>query len=372
MTSSLAIKTSPDANGGVRKGAALPQTRMIDSIHDGKWRQFVSQHGSATVFHQSEWCEALTQTFGYQSRIHVIEDAGGEIKAAWPAMFVKSRLTGNRLVCMPFCHRAGPLTDSSEQIEALFSSLERDGKALGGESIEVRAWPPGVTVPKEMQRSDGYCTHFLDISDGHDVVMKGLNQNMRRSIRRAWKNGVTVRLARTNEDLMAFYRLYLDQRRRQRLLPQPEAFIRNIYEKLVVPGKGFIVIAEHEGRPISTLFAVGHNKTLMWTHSGATADARELLGTPATLWKSIEEACERGYTTFDFGRTACDDDGLLRFKEQWGATRHDLPYLYCGKASGVNTEEPSRLKKVVLDLYTRMAPDAIFTGLSRPLYRHLG
>ncbi len=346
-------------------------TVVIDPLADPRWPFFVGNHPEANVFHQPGWTSALVETFGYEPRVYGLEVDGG-IVAAWPAILVKSRLTGNRLVCLPLCHRAGPLIDSEEQGEQLLRSVVSEGGTMGVRSIEVRDWPRAIAPPQGLQRASLHVTHKLDISRGPESVTEGLSQNMRRSIRKAVKNGVTVRVGESYSDLRLFYRLYLDQRRQQGLLPQPEAFIQKVYEKFIVPGNGFMVLAEHDGSPVSGLLVVAHRATMTWTHSGALPLARDILATPLALWRSVEEGCSRGYATFDFGRTDAGDTGLLRFKEQWGASREDLSYYYHGRASGVNVAQPSHLKRLLLESYLRIVPERIVVRMSGRIYKHLG
>jgi hypothetical protein len=66
------------------------------------------------------------------------------------------------------------------------------------------------------------------------------------------------------------------------------------------------------------------------------------------MWKIIEVAYERGYTTCDFGRSETTAEGLLNYKNHWGAARLDLPYYSYGRLSGVNTVSlPKRCQTTV-------------------------
>lgn len=345
---------------------------LIDPVEDGRWPGFIGRHPAATPFHQPGWTSAVSEVFGYEPRFQVLEDTGGEILAAWPTMLVTSRLTGRRLVCLPFCHRAGPLIDSELQAKKLLRALVDDAKALRAGSVEVRDWPPGIPVPIDLQRVDLYATHFLDFSGGPDAVLRRLSHGPRIGILRARREGVTVRSSDDPRDLEAFYGLYVKQRRRQGLLPQPLSFIRKIYEKILLPGNGFIVMAEYQDKPICALIAIGHGSTITTTHSAADLLARRVLAMALAMWKVVEVGSDRGYTRYDLGRTGLEAAGLLNFKEQWGVQGVDLPYFYLGRRSGVNVGDRGRLRSLLLGAYTRFAPGPILLGLSKPMYRHLG
>ncbi len=343
---------------------------IVNPLMDSRWGDFVDQHPAANVFHQPGWTSSVTETFGYEPRFHVLE-RGNEIVAAWPTMLSRSRLTGNRLVCLPFCHRAGPLVDSTEQATLLAHALTKDASLNKVGSIETRDWPMEIEVPAEFCRTTISSTHILDLSPGIEAVTKSFSHGARYSIRRAQRNGVTVRLGDSEADVSIFYRLYLNQRRRQRLLPQPEAFVRKLYQNLVVPGNGFIVIAESSAGPLCAILLIGHGTSVVAIDSGTSSMARKALATPLAIGRSIEISSERGYRTFDFGRSAPTAVGLQEFKSYWGATGEELPYVWYGRRSGVNTGNPSPTKKRILEIYASLAPDMVFSGMSRQIYRHL-
>jgi CelD/BcsL family acetyltransferase involved in cellulose biosynthesis len=344
----------------------------IDPIRDPRWVDFIADHPSAVAFHLPGWIESTVSVFGYQPRFHVLETDEGHIVAAWPSMLIKSRLTGTRLVCLPFCHRSGPLLETDRQAEQLLAALAADMARFKAASFEVRDWPTTIGVPAIMTASDEYTRHVIDLSDGPDGVLRAMDKDMRYSLNRSRREGVTVRLAESDADVETFYRLYVSQRRRQGLLPQPESFLRSIHERVVCRGNGFLVIAERGGKPLCALLSVGHGDTVIGTHSAATVAARSYRATPLAIWRSIELACEQEYRSYDLGRSDAESTGLVHFKKEWGAQQQPLPYYFHPQPTGVNAGGTGGLKKSLLRAYARFAPDPVFVGLSRPIYRHLG
>lgn len=346
-------------------------TRLIDPRTDDQWRSFVEYHPQATVFHQPPWIEAVCDSFGYAPRFHVLEDASRRIVAAWPNLLVRSRLTGTRLVCLPFCHRAGPLLETSAECGILWRAV-LDSIETGAGRIEVRGWPSQVEVPPELTRGSHFVRHVLDLSPGSDRIYTALDKDVRYSIRRAEREGVRTRVTTSEDDLPAFKRLYLALRRRQGLLPQPDRFLEAIYRNFVVEGDGFIVMAEIEGRPVATMLSVGNRGTIVGTHSGIDPAARSRRTTYASMWASIEEGCRRGYLQYDLGRSHSNDTGLTHFKEQWGAQREPLAYLFHPAAGGFDAGDPGGVKRAAMGLFARNAPLSLLARAGSILYPHLG
>ena len=50
-------------------------------------------------------------------------------------------------------------------------------------------------------------------------------------------------------------------------------------------------------------------------------------GMPFLFWKLIEESKTEGAEQLDFGRTDLDNEGLIRFKDQFGTARTQITYL---------------------------------------------
>jgi CelD/BcsL family acetyltransferase involved in cellulose biosynthesis len=345
---------------------------VIDPVTDERWDRFVEGHPHRLVFHTSAWARVLTETYGYGPRYHALEDKTGALRAGWPAMLVKSRITGRRLVSLPFCDECHPLVRSTEEGELLLSSLIADVEQSRSARLEVRGWPEDSSPPERLVASPNYYRHRIDLSSGSDAVFKNASTNMRRSVRRAEREGVTVRRGDGEGDLMAFYQLNLKVRRRHGMLPQPFSFFQAIERHLLSRGTGYILLAEIRGMPIAGVMCLRHNGTSIDKFAVSDDAYWEYRGNHLALWKSLEMECERGAHAFDLGRSDANADGLRRFKEGWGAKPSDLPYFYYPRPAGLSLGDPSGRKKQLLEIFAERAPDAAFVAAGRILYRHLG
>ena len=68
-------------------------------------------------------------------------------------------------------------------------------------------------------------------------------------------------VVRNRQAVDEFYQLHVETRRRHGLPPQSASFFRNIYEHILKPGVGFIVLAQHRSRTIAAaiFFHFGNN-----------------------------------------------------------------------------------------------------------------
>jgi hypothetical protein len=94
---------------------------------------------------------------------------------------------------------------------------------------------------------------------------------------------------------------------------------------------------------------------------------------PLLYWRAIHDAKRLNCRFFDFGRTDADQQGLITFKNRWGATESTLNYSRYA-AAGESTHPldlnsssaKSRAAKYVLE----HLPLALLSMTGRILYRH--
>ena len=83
-----------------------------------------------------------------------------------------------------------------------------------------------------------------------DDVLKGMNQQWRRNIKKATKEGVEV-TAGTGEDLKLFHDLYVHTAERDHFTPRGLAYFRTMHDALTAedPARFRLWLARHDGRP---------------------------------------------------------------------------------------------------------------------------
>lgn len=344
----------------------------IDPLADDRWDSFVRAHPASVVFHLSDWARVLVETYDYVPRYHVLEDAGGAITAAWPAMLIRSRITGTRLVTLPFSDFCPPLIRTDGDGKRLLDAVTSDAWAVNAKRIEARGWPLEAPIPPHLVAKASYVRHVIDLSAGHDAVRTRLSENVRRSLKKADGFGVTTRLGQTAADLEAFIRLNVRLRRKHGMLPQPSRFFQAIFRHFVETDRGYIALAEREGTPLAALLCLRHNGVTLDKYAVNDQSLNRFRGSHAVMWRAIETELERGTGRYDMGRSDGTAESLHRFKLQFGAETVPAPYYYHPAPGGMTTEDPKGAKKFALDAFARVAPEGLFLAAGRLAYRHLG
>ena len=165
-----------------------------------------------------------------------------------------------------------------------------------------------------------------------DEVLKGMNQQWRRNIKKATKAGVEVSVG-TREDLPAFHQIYCETAERDQFTPRPLSYFETMFDALLAedPDRIRLYLAHHEGDLVAatTWVRVG---THAWYSYGASTNAkREVRGSNAIQWQMMQDALEAGATVYDLrgitDSVASDDPhlGLIQFKVGTGGGAVQYP-----------------------------------------------
>jgi CelD/BcsL family acetyltransferase involved in cellulose biosynthesis len=357
-------------------GAPSEQLRrcsIIDPTVDPRWDHFAETHPAASIFHTAAWARVLVDAYGYQPRYHVLERADGAIEAAWPTMLVSSRLTGRRLVSLPFCDHCAPLVHSREEADTLLGAVLADQRHTGASRVEVRGWlTDALGLPRILHPIHYFGLYEMNLFSTPQQLFLRMNTTARRYVRQAERKGVRARLSTSRTDLEYLYNVNLLLRRRHGMLPQPFAFFEAIHRHLMLTGLGHILIAEVENRPVAAFLCLTFGETAMCKFSVSEPQFWDYRPNHFLLWKTLEWACEQGFHVYDYGRCGANDSGLAQFKEQCGFIRRDLPYFYFPLPGGFSVAEPDGIQKKLLRAFAQVAPKRMFEFAGSHLYGHLG
>jgi hypothetical protein len=345
--------------------------RILRDDQDGALRSLLGACDNATIYHTPEWRDAITATYGYVPMYLGVFD-GENLSAVLPLMYVKSWLTGRRLVSLPFANTCGP-AGTSERFGALLDRALELRAELRARALEIRTQANINHLEDDRFSPVGYfITSLVSLaSDPKDVWENFKDRNVRTEVRQAAKKGIEVRDGGDLKDLEQFYALFAGLRLRHGVPPQPFRFFANLW-KCLWPKYLHLHVATYKGEHVASLMTLGFGTTLVAAYIGSNPAYRSYRVHQILFWKAMERGCLAGFKTFDFLRTPKASQELRYFKDRWNAFEVDLEYLYypqvCGTASTVEESAKYRLMTRVL----KRAPHGAGKALGRVLYRHLG
>ena len=348
--------------------AVVTRVYEIDPLQDVRWPQFLERHPKATLFHSPEWLGALQRTYGYKVGVLTTSSPGECLTNALAFCRIESWLTGGRLVSVPFSDHCAPLVESEEEFGCLVVRLKQECDRGGGRYLEIRSASGGAGVAAGMADSATFCLHRLDLRPSLSELFHALHHScIRRKIARAQREGVTYEEGTSENLLHKFYQLTVLTRRRQGILPQPLSWFRNL---IACMGEGTrIRLASHEGRPAAAILTIRYKTTMTYKYGCSDPRFHRLGPMQLLMWKAIQEAKSGGLLEFDMGRTDWSNEGLLDYKDRWGATRSTLRYLRhpVPKPHDGTEDVPVRIPLRVF----AWAPDCFLSTAGNILYRHI-
>ena len=335
----------------------------VDPLVDPAWAELVEGDSDATIFHHPAWLRLLREQYRYPISGWCVAGAGGRLEAGLPVALVRSRLTGTRLISLPFSDAcrplAAPVPDREPGDFATAVAVERDRVGL---SLEVRSdltgTPGAMIVPK-------YAEHRLTLEpDVGSVERRFAKSQVRRGIAKAIREGVTVERHEDRAALARFYTLHMDTRRRLGVPTQPRRFILR-FSELFAAGLGFVLLARHRGRDIAGAVFLAAGSTLTYKYGASRREHLAVRPNHLVFMEAIRWGCEHGMRTLDFGRTDLDNEGLLAFKRSWGAVESPLAYTYLGRKPDTSDGLSRRAMRTVI----QHSPATVSRLVGEALYR---
>jgi len=341
---------------------------ITNPLADKRWDDLVARHPGASAFHHRGWLEALSRTYGYQP--FLLSNAPESAPSLTDGIVfcrVSSWLTGTRLVSLPFADHCNPLLSENTQLSEFAPWLRAECERLNYKYVELR--PLSAQAADGLQPGASFYFHELDLRLSLDRIFEGFHKDsIQRKIQRAEREGLVYEAGRSLQLVDEFYHLLLITRRRHQLLPQPRSWFKNL-----LAGMGDTItvrVAKKDSVPVAAMITLRHRTAAIYKYGCSDEKFHNLGGVPFLFWKLIEESKASGAETLDFGRTDLDHDGLLVFKDKFGAQRKKLTYYRY-----VNREKTGSAvrwdSQVVRRLFCTL-PNPAFSAAGKLLYRHMG
>ena len=319
------------------------------------------------MFHTPAWLEALRLTYGFQPVVLTTSPPGLDLTNGLVVCFVQSRLTGRRVVSLPFSDYCEPLLDSPEELRCIWGELRDELKDNRWKYIEMRPSELDLSGLPGLRKSETFCLHRLDLRPSLGDLYRRFHRDcVARKIRRAEREGLSYEWGRSEPLLEKFYRLLVLTRRRQLSLPPPLDWFRNL---MVCMGDMLkIRLASKSGRPLSSILTLSYKATLVYKYACSDRRFSNLGGTQLLLWKAIQEAKISGSREFNMGGSDWGGPGLIKFKNRWGAEASTSTYWRYGTLA-TTPSSFGRNTRTVRRVLGRL-PLGFLAGVGSLLYKH--
>lgn len=292
-------------------------------IDDHRWTRFVERVPGALPFHHPSWARLLADCYGHRPFALVLLD-GDRVAAGIPVIESRTVLGRRRWISLPFTDYLPPLASDERLIPLLVAEIEVARQAQRVSQVEMRA---AVTSARVRPQPFGF-VHVLRLAPDPASVFRTFHRSqVQQRVMKAEREGVAVHRGSSKEDLtQTFYELHLETRHRLGVPIQPRRYFELLWEQVLAPGRGFLLLAYWKAIPIAGAIFLTWNGTVTYKYSASRQDFWRLRPNNLVIWNAIRWGCENGFHTFDFGRTEAANEGLRSFKCAWGTTEVPLAY----------------------------------------------
>ena len=337
----------------------------ILEVDDPRWADLAASHPDALPFHHPAWVGLVCDCYRFRPFAAAMSAADGSLSAGIPVVEVRDPLRRRRWVSLPFTDHCPVLYDSEAARDDLLGLLRGRAAAERVASVELRTAVGSSPVPESVVG----VLHELALGPDSDEVYRRFDKSrVQGSIRRAQRDGVTVRAADCEDDVSGtYYDLHVRTRRRLGVPAQPRRFFRLLWERVIETGLGFVLLAHVGTSAVAGAVFLHWNGHLIYKFSASDEAHRQSQPNHAILWEAIRLGCERGCHAMDFGRSGPTDHGLRAFKSGWGAVERPLVYTtIVGPPRGAaGNAAPDALRGLL-----RRSPLWVCRGVGATLYRY--
>ncbi|RJP20672.1 MAG: FemAB family PEP-CTERM system-associated protein [Candidatus Abyssobacteria bacterium SURF_5] len=314
----------PGSNGRTYTASAPPATSTVvsslcDDEQKEEWDLFVDQSESGSVFHRYAWKHVFEKSYA-NTCLYLIARAERAVVGVLPLISKKSLLFGNFFVSLPYFDHAGICADGQEARKSLLLCAIEFGRRANARYIEFRYAREEMLLPSKQSKA----SLVLQLPDDPDRLWHTLKAKVRNQIRKAGKAGLSV--VSGEQDLIDdFFSVYA---RNMRDLGSPShcrSFFQNICEYFPEAVRVFCVRLNH--KPVAAGFTIASGDVLCIPWASSLRQYNAMCPNMLLYWAVLSYACERGFASFNFGRST-PGDGTYQFKMQWGAIPVQLYWQY--------------------------------------------
>lgn len=311
--------------------------KIIDATDQKKWDKFVTSHEDANFLQSWAWGD-----FHEARKKTVVRRVALDNDDKIIATYVGQVETAKRGTYMAIA--GGPIMDwgNKKLREAVFADIKE--QAEKNHCVFVRIRPQIVEndknralfkqlglKPAPMYLSVEYAG-ILDISKSEEEILAGASQGLRRKIRKAQKNDITVTTSTDPKDIKTFYKIQLETAARQKFVEFSEDFLRKQFEAFAKYDEVKLYTAKLGDEILAQNFMIFYGNEASYHYGVSTELGTKYSGAPLLHMQAMRDARERGIKRYNFWGITAEDDtkhrfyGVSQFKRSFGV--EELIYLH--------------------------------------------
>lgn len=284
--------------------------KIIKEQDTSKWLEIINKDPFATYFHTPNWYE-IAKSYGVIDSYNCFLLNIDGIEYRFP-IATKKLLKGlsSHSICSPFGTFGGVITENRD------ISIAHKGLIINfllrHKNITFRDNPYRPLFTENLDEQDFTQAIFLDDVDLENVY-KGWSKGHRSAAKKSLREGVTIRLAMTQQDWDDYYDIYLDSLSRWGE-GATSTYRKELFSIIREKDGVRLWLAFYEGKAISGCLCFYHNKHIAYWHGAGLADYFRLSAVHALQAHIITDAKESDFDYYDLNPSG-GHKGVIKFKK---------------------------------------------------------
>ena len=350
---------------------------LDSSFSPEEWSNYLQVNNSATVYHTLEWRSVLEEVFRYKTHYLVCRDDRGNVVGVIPLAFVKSWITGSRVVSLPLSQYGGPLTTDEGALATVLEYL-RGYLEKGFEYVRMRnrdALNEDAVASFCLKTSDYFSRCFIPLAHRSlDDVWKSMDKgSVRWAINQSRKHGIIVDSCNDMNDVNRIRDLMYQTCKRHGTPAYPAQLLNAIMNRLAANNFAKVFVARLQEKIVAALVLFTMSKEGIYAYNFSDEKYLDSYPNNALLWAAIKWSMDNELRLFDMGISSPHDKELFAFKMRWGATAAKLHDYFIGANEQLVSAPDRRSSRKYASATTiwKLIPGLLANRLGPRLIRHL-
>ena len=310
--------------------------KIQDATSKAKWDKFVTSHPEANFLQSWDFYE-FYQNYGHEIVRRIATDDKGKIIAAYAGQ-VEPAKRGRHLAIA-----GGPILDWQDKrlVKKIFEDMKEQGKAKNCVFVRVR---PQLELSDKseklfkdlgLKKAPMYLSveyaGVLDLTKSEDELLKNMRQRLRRALRKAAKNDITVEKSENPSDAHKFYQIQVETAKRHDFFAFSEDFLVKQFAAFAENNEAVIYTAKYGDEILAQNMMIFYGNEASYHYGASTELGTKLSGAPLLHMEAMRDARKRGIKRYNFWGIVGENDtkhrfyGVSVFKRGFGVD--ELKYL---------------------------------------------
>lgn len=335
----------------------------LDSAAATAWDAFVLQCPQANFFHRAGWKRVIEKSFGHDCHF-LYAKRGGAIVGVLPLVHIRSRLFGRSLISTGFTVGGGPAVIDGAVLKALDERAIALADRLDVDCLEYRSRTP--VHDDWVQKTGLYAGFRRAITGDAERDLLAIPRKQRAMVRK----GISASLAsRIDADVDTLHHVYAVSVRNLGTPVFAKTYFRSLLEEFGADVD--VVTIAQDGTALASVMSFYFRDEVLPYYGGGLTEARPVAANDFMYWEVMRRAGERGFRSFDFGRSKIGT-GAFAFKKNWGFEPEPWTYEFKLRRGDVPDVNPLNPKyRIFVAAWQRM-PIGLAKAVGPYIVRNLG